>query len=145
MIRVLSYARTLTMARVSLLATAVSFCLVLAGTHSSAAANPPLPFHCQVTATWDNIFNGLFAPPANFVGGGPATHMGMTTQHGTLYLGAPDANGMAPGYGSVTIVGANGDSLTLDYVGVLNAVTGEGIGTYIFTSGTGRFANVSGQ
>jgi len=36
------------------------------------------PFRGRVTGQWDNIFNGLFNPPANFAGGGPVTHMGDT-------------------------------------------------------------------
>jgi hypothetical protein len=32
-----------------------------------------------------------------------------------------------------------------DYVGVLDAATGEGVGTFTFTGGTGRFAGVSGR
>jgi hypothetical protein len=145
MIRILSCSGKLTMRRVSLLTSALAFILVLAGTRSSADENQSLPFHGKVAATWDNIFNGLFAPPANFGGGGPVTHMGNTTQFGTLFLGPPNANLMAPGYGSVTIVAANGDSVSFDYEGLLNAATGEGTGTFTFTGGTGRFANVTGQ
>jgi hypothetical protein len=124
---------------------AVALCLVAAVGLTKAGDKQPRPFHGDVTAEWDDIFNGLFAPPANFVGGGPVTHMGMTTQTGTLFLGPPDGNGMAPGYGTVIIVAANGDSVTFDYEGELNALTGEGVGTFTFTAGTGRFAGVSGQ
>jgi hypothetical protein len=120
--------------------------LVLVTGLAPAGENQSLPFHGNVThSTWDNILNGLYNPPANFVGGGPVTHMGNTTQTGTLTLLAPIAPGMFPGYGSVTIVAANGDSLSFDYVGVLNAATGEGTGSFTFTSGTGRFADVSGE
>jgi hypothetical protein len=84
MIRVLSCRRKSMMARAGLLGLAL--CLGLAAGASSAGGNHPLPFHGDVTATWDDIFNGLFAPPANFVGGGPVTHMGHTTQTGTLTL-----------------------------------------------------------
>jgi hypothetical protein len=133
------------MPRTGLFALSLALCLGLIASNSSAGGDHPLPFHGDVTATWDNIFNGLFAPPANFVGGGPVTHMGNTTQSGTLTLEAPISPGMFPGFGSVTIVAANGDSVSFDYVGVLNAVTGEGTGTFTFTTGTGRFADVSGQ
>jgi hypothetical protein len=102
------------------------------------------PFHGRVAATWDNIFDGLFAPPAEFAGGGPVTHMGNTKQTGTLILEAPVAPGIFPGYGSVTITAANGDQLTFDYVGLLYEATGEGIGTFTFTGGTGRFEHASG-
>jgi hypothetical protein len=130
--------------RLGLLGLALAMCLAVAENRSSADGNQSVPFQGHVTATWDNIFNGLFAPPANFEGGGPVSHMGNTTQSGTLFLEPPDANLMAPGYGSVTIIAANGDSVTFEYEGVLNAGTGEGTGSFTFTSGTGRFANVSG-
>ena len=133
------------MPRAGLLGLALCLGLVLAARVSSAGGDHPRPFHGDVTATWDNIFNGLYAPPANFVGGGPVTHMGNTTQTGTLTLEAPIAPGMFPGFGSVTIVAANGDSVSFDYVGVLNALTGEGTGSFTFTSGTGRFTDVSGE
>jgi hypothetical protein len=104
----------------------------------------PRPFKGRVVATWDNVFNALFAPPATFEGVSWVTHMGLSQQEGWLVLGPPDTNGLAPGYGSVTITAANGDELTFDYEGVLNAATGEGIGTFAFTGGSGRFANASG-
>jgi hypothetical protein len=120
-------------------------CLVLVvSVGASPAAADTRPFKGRVTATWDNIFNGLFAPPANFTGGGLVTHMGNTTQAGWLVLEPPDADGLFPGYGSVTITAANGDEVTFDYVGLLNPVTGEGIGTFIITGGTGRFAGATG-
>ena len=36
------------------------------------------------------------------------------------------------------------DSVSFDYEGLLNAVTGEGSGTFTFTGGTGRFAGATG-
>jgi hypothetical protein len=145
MIRDPSCRREPMMPRAGLLGLALCLGLGLAARVSSAGGDHPLPFHGNVTATWDNIFNGLYAPPANFVGGGPVTHMGNTTQTGTLTLEPPIAPGMFLGFGSVTIVAANGDSVSFDYVGVLDALTGEGTGTFTFTTGTGRFADVSGQ
>jgi hypothetical protein len=119
--------------------------VALAAAVSPGSAGNSLPFNGRVSATWDNIFNGLFAPPANFTGGGPVTHMGNTKQSGTLTL---DPNmvgpGIFPGYGSVTITAANGDRLSFDYEGFLNAGTGEGTGTFAFTGGTGRFAGATG-
>ncbi len=111
---------------------------------SPAKAEGPRPFYGNVAATWDNIFNGLFAPPATFTGTSQVTHMGHTLQQGTLVLGAPDENFVAPGSGFVTMTAANGDELTFYYEGLLYAATGEGIGTFTFTSGTGRFANATG-
>ena len=123
----------------------LALCLAWVSGLAPAEETTARPFQGQVTAGWDNIFNGLFNPPANFAGGGPVTHMGDTTQFGILTLGAPDQNFIAPGYGSVTIVAANGDEVRFDYQGFLNALTGEGIGSFTFTGGTGRFAGVTGQ
>ena len=55
------------------------------------------------------------------------------------------AAGEVSGHGSVTITAANGDTLSFDYVGLLFADTGEGVGTFTFTGGTGRFAHASGS
>jgi hypothetical protein len=128
--------------RIRLLSVALG--LALAAGLLPAGENGPRPFHGRVTAVWDNIFDGLLAPPATFAGGGPVTHMGDTTQTGTLFLGPPDESLVYPGYGSVTIVAANGDKVTFDYEGYLNALTGEGIGTFTITGGTGRFAGATG-
>ena len=116
---------------------------LFAATVSPASAGKPLPFRGRVTATWDNVFNGLFAPPANFTGFGPVTHLGNTKQKGTLTL-RPSPTGIFPGFGSVTITAANGDLLSFDYVGSLNAGTGKGTGTFTFTGGTGRFRGATG-
>ena len=112
---------------------------------SPVAAGNMRPFHGDVVATWDNIFNGLFAPPATFTGTSLVTHMGLTAQEGTLFLGPPDENFVAPGFGTVTMTAANGDQLTFYYEGSLYALSGEGIGTFTFIGGTGRFANATGS
>jgi hypothetical protein len=125
-----------------------TLCLLFVG--SQADAKKPVPFKGNVTATWDNILKSL--PPSvggpglvsNFTGGGPVTHMGNTTQSGTLTLGDPIAPFVFPGTGTVTITAANGDTVTFNYVGRLVASTGEGIGTFTFTGGTGRFAGATG-
>ena len=123
----------------------LSLLVVLLVCGAPADAGKPRPFHGRVAATWDNIFNGLFAPPATFVGGGPVTHMGKTTQRGTLVLDpAANADGTFNGAGSVVITAANGDRVRFDYVGILNPATGEGIGTFSFTGGTGRFRGAKG-
>jgi hypothetical protein len=44
----------------------------------------------------------------------------------------------------VTITAANGDKLTFNYTGNLHLDTHEGAGTFVFTGGTGRFANAIG-
>jgi hypothetical protein len=115
----------------------------MAGT---ALARPQsLPFKGRVSAVWDNIFLGLVAPPATFVGSGLVTHMGLTKQTGDLVLEPTIVPGVFSGSGAVTITAANGDILTFDYEGLLYAATGEGIGTFTFTGGTGKFANATGD
>jgi hypothetical protein len=109
-----------------------------------AAAKNSRPFRAQGEATWDNIFNGLFSPPAKFSGTIQATHLGRSAQRGTLFLDPPNANGIAPGRGSVTFTAANGDTLSFDYLGELNSITGEGQGRFTVTGGTGRFADATG-
>ncbi len=124
----------------------VSLCLLLVlGAGASPAAAKSLPFHGRVEATWDNVFDAFGPDGATFEGGGPVTHMGNTTQTGILFLSpVPNAQGLYPGHGSVTITAANGDELTFDYEGLLNPLTGEGTGTFTFTGGTGRFAHATG-
>jgi len=109
-----------------------------------ATAKNSRPFKAQGQAVWDNVFKGLTSPPANFTGTLEATHLGRSTQQGTLVLGLPNANHIAPGHGSVTFTAANGDTLTFDYEGQLNAATGEGSGRFTITGGTGRFAGATG-
>jgi hypothetical protein len=120
------------------------------GGASTALAAGPRPFQGRVVAAWDNVYAAL--PPsfggiglARFEGGGPVTHMGKTAQVGSLSLGDPVGLGVFPGSGTVTITAANGDSVTFDYVGFLDAGTGQGVGTFAFTGGTGRFAGATGQ
>lgn len=102
------------------------------------------PWKASVSATWDNVFNGLFAPPATFAGGGTSSHLGRIHQQGALILQpTPDPDVFA-GHGVVTFTAANGDELTFQYEGLLYAATGRGVGTLVFTGGTGRFADASG-
>lgn len=108
------------------------------------------PFKATINANWDNIY---FALPvelgglgqASFAGGGQVSHLGRSTQTGTLSLGFPNEQGLFPGFGTVTTRAANGDLLVFDYEGILSPATGEGIGTFTFTGGTGRFANATGS
>ena len=128
---------------------ALFFFSFLAAT-SSVFAGVPRPFESRVVATWDNVFYALpeFQHPdgAQFLGYGLTTHMGRAAQNGDLFLlsNTPDAMGEIPGVGSVTLTASNGDTLTFDYLGSLNVVTGVGTGIFIFTGGTGRFAGATG-
>lgn len=132
------------MPRLGQLGLALALCFGLAAGFSSAGQNQSLPFHGGATGTWDDIFDALVAPPAIFVGTGEVTHMGNTTHTITLTLEAPIAPGLYPGYGTNTLVAANGDSVDIAYVGILDAATGGAGGTFTITGGTGRFSNASG-
>jgi len=124
---------------------ALAFGLVIGAASPLALAAGSRPFKGRVAATWDNIFNGLSPTGATFQGGGPVTHMGNTTQKGTLFLQPTIAPLVFRGSGTVTITAANGDDLILKYEGLLFAATGEGRGTFTLSGGTGRFANATGQ
>jgi len=122
----------------------LAVCLTVFTLPGVVAAKNSRPFKAQGQAVWDNVFKGLFNPPANFTGTIEATHLGRSTQQGTLFLGPPNANHIAPGQGAVMFTAANGDTLTFDYEGQLNAGTGEGSGRFTITGGTGRFAGATG-
>jgi hypothetical protein len=109
-----------------------------------SAAKNSRPFKAHGEAVWDNILNGFSTAGANFSGTLEATHLGRSTQRGTLFLGPLNANGIAPGHGSVVFTAANGDTLTFDYEGLLNAATGEGTGRFTITGGTGRYDGATG-
>jgi hypothetical protein len=128
----------------NVLAASLALGLIVLALAAEAPAKESRPFRGSGEAVWDNIFNALTAT-ANFRGIAQVTHLGRVQQQGTLVLEAPNANGLFPGHGSVTLTAANGDSLTFDYEGLLNPVTGEGNGTLTFTGGTGRFADATGN
>lgn len=119
--------------------------LVVAGEAPAKSPVKPRPFRSDVVAVWDNVFLGVTANGARFVGTSQTTHLGRAGQRGSLFLGAPNPNGTFPGTGTVTLTAANGDTLTFDYIGTLNPATGEGIGTFEFKGGTGRFADAKGS
>ena len=54
----------------------------------------------------------------------------------------PQAKQATPG--PQTITAANGDKVMFDYFGLLFAETGEGIGAFVFTGGTGRYGRATG-
>jgi hypothetical protein len=120
-------------------------CLLILLAVNPTSASPTRPFAGYVTATWDNIFLALVAPPAHFNGGGPVTYMGQTSQAGTLTLEPAIATDIYPGFGAVVITGANGDKLNLYYSGLLDAENGIGFGTFVLRGGTGRFAHATGS
>jgi hypothetical protein len=137
--------RRLSLFALSLLVTSVAIT-------APATADSPRPFKARVTARWDNVFAALPRTPifggaglAHFAGNGQVTHLGKAEQAGSLTLEEPVGPGVFPGCGSVAMTTPDGDTLTFDFFGYLYAATGEGVGKFKFTGGTGRFANASGS
>lgn len=119
--------------------------LAITAISAGAKADPKGNFQLRGVATWDSVFAGFTPQGATFEGTANAAHLGTITQSGDLFFSAPpDEEGIAPGFGSVTLIAANGDELDFDYVGELDGLTGVGTGTLIFTGGTGRFQNATG-
>jgi hypothetical protein len=116
-----------------------------AGHLASTDGDRSVPLKGTFTGAWDNVIDGLFAPPANFEGGGNITHIGNATWSLTLFLEPTHPNFLAPGLGTGTIVAANGDVVFVEYEGELNVATGKGSGTFMVMGGTGRFARATGQ
>lgn len=119
--------------------------LVVGAGITRATGDSKSNFELRGTATWDSVFNGFTPGGATFEGTAIVSHLGASTQSGDLFfLAPPNAEGLAPGFGSVTLTAANGDELDFDYSGELDAFTGVGTGTLTFTGGTGRFRNAAG-
>ena len=73
---------------------------------------------------------------------GQATHLGRFTRTETVLIDL--SNGTFTG--TLVFIAANGDRLKADATGHLTSPTGDSAeGTYVFTGGTGRFQNASGQ
>jgi hypothetical protein len=96
------------------------------------------PFHLNGAGT---VIEG------NIQATGRATHLGLWTEAGTLTF-TPDPNdpNRVLASGSATFTAANGDELNgVITEASLDLTTGIGNGVFIFTGGTGRFAEASGS
>ena len=120
--------------------TLLALSLILAAVHS-AAAGPSRPFKAKGEALLaGNPFAGT-----DFIAFGTATHLGKFEAEGTTLFGSPDMAGVTVATGTITFIAANGDELDATFAGTLNLLTGEGTATFIFTGGTGRFDDASGE
>jgi hypothetical protein len=73
---------------------------------------------------------------------GQATHLGRFTRTETLIVNLSEGTFT----GTVEFTAANGDQLKADVAGHFTSPTGDRAeGTYVFTGGTGRFQNASGE
>jgi hypothetical protein len=92
-----------------------------------------------------NASGTILAPPDPSTGApgvveytGQATHLGRFTR--TEYFFLDDTGGV---FGWMVFTAANGDKLSLDFVGQFISPT-TAVGTYHFTGGSGRFSDASG-
>jgi hypothetical protein len=117
--------------------------LTILGLCLAASAAPPVPFRGRA----DLVITGAEElPPASRLltaaATGQATHLGRFTRTETLLV--DQSNGTFTG--TLVFTAANGDQLNADVEGHFTSPTGESAeGTYLFTGGTGRFQNASGQ
>jgi hypothetical protein len=118
----------------------------LATLASNANAQNRVPFFLDGQATWDDLGNAFNSIGAGFNDAtGQATHLGSFGGSAQLFaLAAPDDNGAFPVIGFVTLVAANGDQLHAFFSGTLN-VSGNGTADFVFTGGSGRFQNATGD
>jgi hypothetical protein len=109
----------------------------------TASAAPPVPFRGSA----DLMVTGAEElPPAGrrltAFATGQATHLGRFTRTETVIVDLSTGTFT----GTLEFVAANGDRLNADLDGHFTSPTGESAeGTYVFTGGTGRFQNASGE
>ena len=117
--------------------------LTILGLGLPASAAPPVPFRGRA----DLVVTGQeFLPPASLrltgSATGQATHLGRFTRTETIVVDL--TNGTFTG--TLVFTAANGDRLTADVAGHFTSPHLDAAeGTYVFTGGTGRFHNASGQ
>ena len=114
----------------------------------SASASQNLPFRLgdEGTITFTSLSTATTA------GTGNATHMGRIRSDGTLTIvGQPSCSGSEVGFAAEmqdTFTAANGDKLmtaiTMQLCPIAPGIY-HGVGTYVVTNGTGRFANATGS
>lgn len=106
--------------------------LVVAVASPAYAGERPLRLRGTVV-----IAGNPMAGPAPFTVAGNGTHVGRFSGDGTVVITSSD--GVVTSSGTITVVAANGDSLTFDFVATGSAQ--ERTGPVTFVSGTGRFAD----
>jgi len=113
---------------------------------SQAAESVCRPWHLDLSAQMTNPVydeNDILIYQ-DAAGSGRASHMGAIDAVGMDYFYPPeDGKLMVDGDGIFTA--PNGDQIFVNFDGsVIDLETGEGVGTYVVTGGTGRFANATG-
>ena len=82
------------------------------------------------------------------VGSGQATHMGRTSDDGSVALSPLDAAGCYPNINTETLTAANGDQLVLmwhDRACPIGPTSFHSNGDWVVVGGTGRFADTTGS
>ena len=127
--------------------TVLSLLTALALSAMTANASNNLPFRLGDEGTI--TFNGNTATTA---GTGNATHLGRITSEGNLLIvGQPSCTNNELGFSvqmQDAFTAANGDRLTTAITMQLCPIAPgiyHGVGTYVVTGGTGRFANATGS
>jgi hypothetical protein len=139
----------------SVLLTLVStfFCMVLSTAPNSSVAFGAgnLPFHATFQGEANPVPTGECTLANTETGSGVALHLGKWTwsdQESVQFLACPPPGSAIAVMGQFLMVAANGDEIegTFETTGTFDPVTGVSVqGGYIFVSGTGRFANVTGS
>ncbi len=126
----------------------LSLLSVLALTATTAGASHNLPFRLGDEGTI--TFTG--PTTATTTGTGNATHMGRIMSDGNLTIvGQVSCNGNEVGFAAEmqdTFTAANGDKVTTEITMQLCPIAPgiyHGVGTYVVTGGTGRFARATGS
>jgi hypothetical protein len=105
---------------------------LFAGRHGVDVRDPAAP----------SLIARLELPEEDVEAIGKATHLGRFTRTETIVVNPADGTFTA----TLAFTAANGDQLYADAAGRFTSATGDRAeGTYVFTGGTGRFQNASGQ
>ena len=117
--------------------------LTILGFSLRATAAVPVPFQGRA----DLVITGVEDTPPGTrtltaTATGQATHLGRYNRTETVVVNL--ANGTFTG--SLVFTAANGDRLSANITGNFTSPTGDAaVGTYVFTGGSGRFQNATGQ
>jgi hypothetical protein len=140
------------MKRISKLTVIALTAFVLLGTVSVMAIERPFALNGKGVATF-TLGEGGIPISADVTSTSNATHLGLCTTVGKVnYTPAndPEQPGRLLSSGSGTITAANGDTVLIEFTGVLDppepgSTTGIDKPTFRFVGGTGRFASASGS
>ena len=120
--------------------------LITAGLQPAFAAN-----QVSFTASYSGVISPPHGPPpVDLSGAGAASYLGKSTNRGHIAVTGPSScpNGFAVQNTEILTSSDDGDQITLtiaDESCPISPGVYHGVGTYLVTGGTGRFAGASGQ